>query len=267
MGLLRLYYSQKYDLKLGDEVIVPSLSWSTTYSPLIQFNLKLVFIDIKLDSLNLDEDLIEKSISKKTKAIFAVNILGKSNNFLKLKKICKKYNLLLLVDNCESFLSKYRNQISAKFGVFSTLSSFFSHHFSTIEGGYILTDDFDIYCTALSLRSHGWIREQPENSKIIKKKYSNFERSYKFILPGYNLRPTEINAVIGLEQVKKVKKFIKNRKKNAKYFYELFKDCKNVNIIEYDNESSHFAFVIVLRKNNRNKIINLLVKKVSKQDQ
>ena len=261
IGVASIFYSQKFDLKMGDEVIVPSLSWSTTYSPLIQFNLKLVFVDININSLNLDEDLIEKSISKKTKAIFAVNILGKSNNFHKLRKICKKYNLILMVDNCESFLSKYRNQVSAKYGVFSTLSSFFSHHFSTIEGGYFLTDDFNIYCTALSLRSHGWIREQPKNSKLIKKKYSNFERSYKFVLPGYNLRPTEINAVIGLEQVKKVKKFIKNRKKNAKYFYELFKDCKNVNIIEYDNESSHFAFVIILKKNIRNKIINLLSKK------
>ena len=261
LGIASLFYSKKYDLQIGDEVIVPSLSWSTTYSPLIQFNLKLVFVDISLNSLNLDEDLIEKSISNKTKAIFAVNILGKSNNFQKLRQICKKYNLILMVDNCESFLSKYLNKVSAKYGVFSTLSSFFSHHFSTIEGGYFLTDYFDLYCTALSLRSHGWIREQPKNSKLVKKKYSSFEKSYKFILPGYNLRPTEINAVIGLEQLKKVKLFIRNRKKNAEYFYELFKDCKNLNIIKFDYESSHFAFVIILKKNIRNKIINLLNKK------
>lgn len=261
IGIASLFYSKKYDLKIGDEVIVPSLSWSTTYSPLIQFNLRLVFVDIKLNTLNLNEDLIEKSISKKTKAIFAVNILGKSNNFHKLVKLCKKYKLLLMVDNCESFLSKYQNQVSGKYGIFSTLSSFFSHHFSTIEGGYFLTDDFDLYCTALSLRSHGWIREQPKNSRLFKKKYSNFERSYKFILPGYNLRPTEINAVIGLEQIKKIKIFIKNRKKNAKHFYDLFKDCKNANIIEFDSESSHFAFVIILKKDIRNKIINLLNKK------
>ena len=258
IGVSSLIHCKKYNLKPGDEVIVPSLSWGTTYSPLIQNNLKLVFVDIKKDTLNIDEDIIKKAISNKTKAIFVANILGLSCNFTALEKLCKKYNLVLMVDNCESFLSNHDRKISGKYGVFSSLSSFFSHHFSTIEGGYFLTDDFDLYCIALSLRSHGWIREQPKNSKLFRKKYSDFERSYKFVLPGYNLRPTEINAILGLEQIKKIKKFLKSRRTNAKFIYELFNGSTNCYLQKYDKNSSFFAFAIILAKNNRNKILNKL---------
>ncbi len=255
IGISSLIHSKKFHLKKGDEVIVPSLSWSTTYSPLIQNYLKLVFVDINVETLNIDEGKIEKSISKKTKAIFVANILGKSCNLQKISKICKSNNLILMVDNCESFLSKSKGILSSKFGSFSTLSSFFSHHFSTIEGGYILTDSFDIYCNALSLRSHGWIREQPQNSKLINKNYSKFEKSYKFVLPGYNLRPNEINAVLGLEQIKKVKDFIKCRKENANFFYNLFRECSNCHLQKYDKESSFFAFAIIFKRNIRNKVL------------
>ena len=189
LGVAALIYDQKFDLRYGDEVIVPSMSWSTTYSPLIQYGLKLVFVDIDEKNLNININLIEKAITKKTKAIFAVNILGQSCNYTELKKISKKYNLLIMEDNCESFMSAHKKKIAGSFGIFSSLSSYFSHHFSTIEGGYLLTDNFKLYCTGLSLRSHGWAREQPKNSYLIKKKYSNFEKKFKFHLPGYNLRP------------------------------------------------------------------------------
>lgn len=255
IGVSSLIHSKKFDLKNGDEVIVPSLSWGTTYSPLIQNSLKLVFVDINLNTLNINENNIEKAISKKTKAILVVNILGQSCNFQKITKICKKHNLILMVDNCESFLSKYKGKLSSQFGIFSTLSSFFSHHFSTIEGGYILTDNFEIYCNALSLRSHGWIREQPNKSRLLKTKYSEFEKSYKFVLPGYNLRPNEINAILGLEQIKKVRNFIKSRKKNAAYFYELFEKTSNCYIQKFDINSSFFAFAIIFKKDIRNKVL------------
>ena len=260
IGVSSLLHMKKYNLKQGDEVIVPTLSWSTTYSPLIQNNLKLVFIDIKRDTLNINEDIIEKAITKNTRAVFVANILGLSCNLNKINKICKKYKLILMVDNCESFLSKHQKRLSAEYGIFSTLSSFFSHHFSTIEGGYILTDDFDIFCYALSLRSHGWIREQPENSKLVYKKYSNFEKSYKFVLPGYNLRPTEINAIFGLEQIKKIKNFIKSRRENAKFFYHLFKETPKYYLQVYDKNSSFFGFAIILKKNNRDKLLKILEK-------
>ena len=258
IGVSSLIHCKKFNLKKGDEVIVPSLSWSTTYSPLIQNYLKLVFVDIDLKTLNINENIIEKAISKKTKAIFVANILGQSCNFQKISKICKRHKINLMVDNCESFLSKHNGKLSSQYGIFSTISSFFSHHFSTIEGGYILTDDFEVYCNALSLRSHGWIREQPHKSKLLNTKYSEFEKSYKFVLPGYNLRPNEINAILGLEQIKKVRNFIKSRRKNAIYFYNLFKNTSNCNLPKFDIESSFFAFAIILKENIRNKVLEKL---------
>ena len=180
--------------------------------PLIQNNLKLVFVDVKIDTLNLDEDTLEKAISKRTKAIFVANILGLSCNFNKINEICKKYKLILMVDNCESLLSLYDGKISASYGVFATLSSFFSHHFSTIEGVIFL--QMISICIVSPLIKVSWMdKRATKNSKFLSSKYSEFEKSYKFVY-GCNLRPTEINAVIGLEQIKKLKFYkIKERKR------------------------------------------------------
>jgi CDP-6-deoxy-D-xylo-4-hexulose-3-dehydrase len=263
LGISSLIFDKKFNLFFGDEIIVPSLSWSTTYAPLIQHGLKLVFVDIDKSTLNIDVNLIKKVITKKTKAIFIVNILGLSCDFEKLKQICKIYNLILLEDNCESLLSKNKNNLSGTCGVFSTCSSYFSHHFSTIEGGYLLTDNFRLYCNALCLRSHGWIREQPQKSHLLIKKYTYFEKSYKFLLPGYNLRPTEINAKLGIIQIQKIKKFIKIRKKNAKLVYEIFKDLKCAYLQKYDHNSSFFGFAFILvnkLKDKRDIVINYMKK-------
>jgi len=253
LGVSSLIYDKKFDLLAGDEVIVPALSWSTTYTPLIQLGLKLVFVDINKSTLNIDLDLLEKSITKKTKALFAVNILGMSCDYRKIKKICKRYKLLLMEDNCESLMSRNKNILSGTNGIFSTMSSFYSHHFCTIEGGFLLTDNFRLYCNALSLRSHGWTREQPTNSHLISKKYSNFEKLFKFILPGFNLRPTEINAKLGIIQLKKLNKFIINRKKNAKKVYEIFKNLKSACLQEYNEQSSFFGFAFILTNKLENK--------------
>ena len=122
-------------IKEGDNIIVPSVSWSTTYFPVDLFGFKLNFVDIDKNTLNIDPELIERSIDKKTKAIFAVNLLGNPNNFSKLNQICKKHNLILLEDNCESLYSKYNNKFTGTFGIMASFSFFFSHHINTIEGG------------------------------------------------------------------------------------------------------------------------------------
>ncbi len=253
LGVASLIYDKKFNLFKGDEVIITALSWSTTYTPLIQLGLKLVFVDIDKSTLNIDLDLLEKSITKKTKALFAVNILGMSCDYKIIKKICKRYKLLLMEDNCESLMSKNKNILSGTNGIFSTMSSFYSHHFCTIEGGFFLTDNFRLYCNALSLRSHGWTREQPTNSHLINKRYSNFERLFKFILPGFNLRPTEINAKLGIVQLKKLNKFISNRKKNAKTVYKIFKNIKSAYLQKYNKQSSFFGFAFILKKKLENK--------------
>ena len=256
-----LYYSKKFNLKKGDEVIVPSVSWSTTYFPLTQYGLKIVFVDIDLNTLNLDHMLIEKAITKKTKAIFAVNLLGNSCNYTDIKRICRKHSLHLIEDNCESLGSKYKNKFTGTFGVMGSYSFFFSHHLQTIEGGMIVTNDLNLYEILISLRAHGWTRDLPNINTIQNKTLNKFHDSFNFVLPGYNLRPGELNGAIGNEQLKKIKFFMKMRRLNAKVFKDLFENNKNIIIQSETGMSSWFGFSMILINklaNNRDNVIKIL---------
>ena len=206
------------NLKVGEEILVPAVSWPTTYYPIHQNNLIMRFVDISLDTLNIDETKIEEAITPKTKAIFAVNLLGNPNNFNVIKEICKKHNLILLIDNCESQSATYNNQECGTVGDVGTYSFFFSHMMSTIEGGMTVCNDLSLYERLLCIRAHGWLRNLPDRNTIQNKSGDIFEDSFKFALLGYNLRPTEINAAIGLEQLKKLPKFIEDRRSNHKTF-------------------------------------------------
>lgn len=253
LAIATLFYSGK--IKPGDEVLVPAVSWSTTYSPLIQFNLKIKIIDIDLNTLNYCEKSLIKYISKKTKLVIAVNLLGNPNNFYLIKKLQKKFNFLLFEDNCESLGAKFEKKYSGSFGIMCSNSFYFSHHMSTIEGGMVSTNDLKLYKMLISLRSHGWDREFSDKK--------NFYSRFNFILPGYNLRPTEINSVIGIEQLKKIDLFNKIRKKNAKYFLSKFKSLKKFKLQKEIGESSWFGFSIIIidDKLKRDFVINELQKK------
>ena len=247
LAIASLIIDEETDLNQGDEVIVPAVSWSTTFSPISQYGLKLRFVDIDLNTLNIDENLIENAITKKTKAIFAVNLLGNSCNFKKLKDLCDKYNLLLLEDNCESLGAKYDNKFTGTIGNVGTFSFFFSHHMQTMEGGMLVTNNKKTYELANSMRAHGWIRDLPDNNSLFKKTGDNFEDSFKFITPGYSIRPLEMSGAIGSVQLKKINNFIDNRRENAKFFNELFKSNENIIIQKETGESSWFGFSIVLK--------------------
>ena len=226
-----LRYFSKKKIKPGDEVIVPAVSWSTTYFPLQQYGIKLVFVDISIDTFNIDPKKIERAITKKTKAIFAVNLYGNPCDFEEITKICKKNKLILLEDNCESLGAKYKKKMTGTFGLMSSFSFFFSHHISTMEGGMILTDNKELYQILLCLRSHGWTRSLPRKNLISKKKSKDiFYDLFNFVLPGYNVRPLEMSAAIGLEQLKKLNKIIKARRKNAVYFKKKISKLKNLKI-------------------------------------
>jgi len=253
-----LFYSKKFNLKRGDEIIVPSVSWSTTYFPLAQYGLKIVFVDIDLNTLNLNHELIEKAISKKTKAIFAVNLLGNSCNFSEIKKICKKHSLYLIEDNCESLGSKYKNKFTGTFGIMGSYSFFFSHHLQTIEGGMIVTNDLNLYEILVSLRAHGWTRDLPDLNTVQNKKLDKFYDSFNFALPGYNLRPGELNGAIGIEQLKKIKFFMKMRRSNAIFFKKLFVNDKNILIQSETGTSSWFGFSMILINKLANKRDNVI---------
>jgi CDP-6-deoxy-D-xylo-4-hexulose-3-dehydrase len=241
-----LFYSKKYDLKAGDEVIVPAVSWSTTYYPVYQYGLKLVFVDVDRDTLNISPEEIKKAISPKTKVIFAVNLLGNPCNFDELINICKKNNIILIEDNCESLGAKYQDKFTGTCGVMGSFSFFFSHHLQTMEGGMILTNDKNLYELCVSLRAHGWIRDLPDDNSIEKKTGNSFYDSFNFVTPGYGIRPLEMSGAIGSVQLQKMPIFINNRKKNASIFKSLFENEPNISIQQETGMSSWFGFSLLL---------------------
>lgn len=257
IAISSLIISDKYDLNFGDEVIVPAVSWSTTYTVLYQCRLKLKFVDINLDTLNIDINQIENAISENTKAIFAVNLLGNPNNFKDLIKICKKYDLILIEDNCESMGAKFNNKYCGTFGVLGTFSTFYSHHMATMEGGCVLTKDTDLNDIMKSIRSHGWTRSLSDNSSFYTPKEEFYEK-FNFIFPGYNVRPIEMEAAIGREQLNKLDTFLINRKNNGKYFDKVFSEIDSIKIQKNTDDSSYFGFSMIFKNQKiREKIVKL----------
>ena len=243
-----LFYTKNPKLKPGDEVIVPAVSWSTTYFPFHQYGLKLVFVDIDPLTLNIDLKKLEEAITEKTKAICLVNILGNPNDFDEIKRIVSDRNITILEDNCESMGASFNGKQAGTFGIMGTFSSFYSHHIATMEGGAIVTDDEEIYHILLTLRAHGWTRNLPKNNLVTGTKSDDtFEESFKFVLPGYNVRPLEMSGAIGQEQLKKLPKFIEIRRENADYFKQLFQDHPYLNIQKETGASSWFGFAFTIR--------------------
>ena len=257
-----LFFSKKPKLKDGDEIIVPAVSWSTTYFPLQQYGLKLKFVDIDLNTLNYNLDDLESAISSKTKAIMVVNLLGNSNDFNKINDIIENRDIVVIEDNCESMGAKFDDKFCGTHGLMGTFSTFFSHHMATMEGGMILTDDEEYYHILLCLRAHGWTRNLPDKNHVADKSNDWFEESFRFVLPGYNVRPLEMSGAIGIEQLKKLPLFIKQRRKNAEIFVRLFKDDKRFLIQKEIGESSWFGFSLIImdKSINRKEIIDLLTK-------
>ncbi|MES2948363.1 MAG: DegT/DnrJ/EryC1/StrS family aminotransferase [Pseudomonadota bacterium] len=245
-----LFYTQNPKLKLqrGDEVIVPAVSWSTTYYPLHQYGLKIKFVDIDLHTLNYDLDQLEAAVTDKTRAIMAVNLLGNPNDFDRISTIIGGRNIVLMEDNCESMGATHHGKQAGTFGVMGTFSSFFSHHISTMEGGMIVTDDEELYQILLSIRAHGWTRNLPKQNLVCSDKSDDpFEESFRFVLPGYNVRPLEMEGAIGIEQVKRLPTIVSERRKNGKLLQSGLGAHPDVLIQKEIGESSWFGFSLVIR--------------------
>lgn len=256
-----LCFKRENPLKPGDEVIVPAISWATTYTPLIQYQLKLRFVDVELETLGLNPNLLEKALTPKTKAVVAVNILGNPCALDKIRNFCDKHHLYLFEDNCESMGAMLGGKYCGTFGDIGTFSSFFSHHISTIEGGICLTDHKELYHLMLSLRSHGWTRDLPDASPIYEKKMEDFFEAYRFILPGYNVRPIEFAGAIGIEQLRKLDHFTKMRRKNGEEWNALFGNDSRFIIQKENGTSSYFSFPLILNPEygfNRKEILQTL---------
>lgn len=249
-----LFYTKNAKLKLqrGDEVIVPAVSWSTTYYPLYQYGLKIKFVDIDLNTLNYDLDQLEQAVTDKTRAIMAVNLLGNPNDFGRIQQIIGKRDIVLMEDNCESMGAKFKGKHTGTFGVMGGYSSFFSHHISTMEGGLIVTDDEELYQILLSLRAHGWTRNLPKQNLVCGDKSDDpFEESFRFVLPGYNVRPLEIEGALGVEQVKRLPMLIEERRKNGKLLQTALANHPDIIIQQEIGESSWFGFSLVIRPGSK----------------
>jgi len=249
VALSALFYKKEHPLERGDEVIVPSISWATTYYPLQQFGLKLKFLDVELDTLNIDATRLEDALTSKTRMVVAVSILGNPCALNTLRSFCNQHKLYLFEDNCESMGATLDSKACGTFGDIGTFSTFFSHHISTMEGGVIATEDEEIYHLAKSLRAHGWTRDIPLDSSIYKKENDDFYESYRFILPGYNARPLELSGALGIEQLKKVDSLLDIRRQNARIFVSLFGEDERFIIQKENGISSWFSFTILLNPN------------------
>ena len=239
-------YRKEPLIKLGDEVLVPAVSWSTTYYPVNQLGFTLKFVDIDANSLNIDVKKVEAAIGPKTKAIFAVNLLGNIADWISLREIALEHDLILLEDNCESLGATLGGQQAGTFGIGGTFSSFFSHHISTMEGGLITTNDEPLFHALRSLRAHGWTRDLPPTNHVFNKTGDEWDDLYRFVLPGYNLRPLEMEAAIGKVQLTKLDSFIKVRRSNAEKFLQSMSELEGYRLQTENGESSWFGFSIVL---------------------
>ena len=256
-----LFYTKNNKLQRGDEVIVPAVSWSTTYYPLHQYGLKLKFVDIDLHTLNYDLEALKDAISDKTKMIMCVNLLGNPNDFDAIKAIIGDRNIILLEDNCESMGAEYNGKQAGTFGIMGTFSTFYSHHMATMEGGFVVTDNEELYHILLCLRAHGWTRNLPKDNLIAPKSDDWFSESFRFVLPGYNVRPVEMSGAIGIEQLKKLPNFLKHRRENAKLFSKYFANHQDFIMQKEIGSSSWFGFSLIIRPESKLKradIIKLL---------
>ncbi len=251
IAIAALFYTKDSKLKKGDEVIVPAVSWSTTYYPLYQYGLKLKFVDIDLETLNYDLEALKDAVSDKTKMIVLVNLLGNPNDFDVINEIIKDRDIILFEDNCESMGAEYKGKQAGTFGVMGTFSTFFSHHMATMEGGFVVTDNEELYHILLCLRAHGWTRNLPKENKVANKSDDWFSESFRFVLPGYNVRPVEMSGAIGIEQLKKLPTFLKHRRENAKLFCNYFANHSDFIIQKEIGVSSWFGFSLIIKPGSK----------------
>ena len=232
---------RKNSLKKGDEVLVPVLCWSTSIWPLVQFGLKPVFVDIDLETLNISLKDLKKKITKKTKAIMLINVLGISSNLFQISKIAKNKKLIVIEDNCESLGSKLNNKYLGTFGDFASFSFYYSHQITSGEGGMVVCKTKEDYDILFALRSHGWLggtRFYKRNLSLYNnyaKKNPNLDPRYIFINSGFNLRPTDIQGAIAHNQFKRLNLLKKQRDQNRNLIIK-----KLINSSKWNNQ---FSFI------------------------
>lgn len=265
LAVASVKYSEIGKRPKNPEVIVPAVSWMTTYSPLEQLGYRIKLVDIDIGTFNLDLQKVQNAICEDTVGIFGVNLLGNSLDWDHLSKIAKEHDLWVLEDNCESMGSKLNGRMTGTNGLASTFSFFYSHHICTMEGGMVVTDDDDFATILRSMRAHGWSRDvRPHLDFLGIQRGNSWEENFRFYLPGFNLRPLEISAAIGQVQLEKFDGIIAQRRKNAAFLVNAVNSTDlNWRIQVEVGESSWFTFGFVQKTINsgdtsRKKIVDLL---------
>ena len=251
MMLYSLFASGK--IKKGDKVVVPAVSWSTDLAPVVQLGLEPILCDCNLTDLSIDIEHFKQIITKESpKALILVSVLGLVPQMSEIVELCRENNVVLLEDACESLGSEFNGKKIGSFGLMSSFSTYFGHHISTIEGGMVCTDDIDIYNVLKSIRSHGWDRDLDETYRAnLRSQFgvNEFEALYKFYYFGFNVRATDLQAFLGLGQLKKLKNIVKERIKN----YNLYRNLLSSNMwtpppSTEQQTISNFAYPLITEK-------------------
>lgn len=221
-NLMMLYALRITNRLKNNKIVVPALSWATDLAPVLQLSMTPLLVDCNLQNLAVDVNHLEHIFqTEQPAAMIVVSALGLSPDMDTIVKLCKKYDVILLEDNCESQGTLYNGKKLGIFGSMSSFSTYFGHIMSTIEGGVITTNDEELYTTLIQLRSHGWSRDLSDVKKEQLRNEWNvddFSELYTFYVPGFNLRSTDLQAYIGIQQMKKVNGMIEQRNKNFKLF-------------------------------------------------
>jgi CDP-6-deoxy-D-xylo-4-hexulose-3-dehydrase len=233
----------------GGEIIVPTLTWISDIASVLQNGFYPVFVDINPRTLGMDTKQVVKKISKKTRAVFLTHILGYNALDDYLLAELKKRNIPLVEDVCESHGATFKGRKLGSFGFASNFSFYYAHHMSTIEGGMVCTNDPDFYEKLRMFRSHGMVRESKSDAlkNRYKSEWPDLNPDFIFAFPAYNVRSTEINAVMGRSQLKRLDERNKIRTRNLNCFLDGL-DPKRY-FTEFEREGScNYAFTLVLRE-------------------
>lgn len=219
-SLLRRSDPNQVKLQPGDEVLVPALAWPTTVWPILQLGLVPVYVDIDPATLALDLAAAETALSPRTRGLFLIHVLGQACDMNRYVAFCAAHGLTLIEDCCESLGAFHAGRHVGTFGHGGSLSHYYSHHLSTIEGGTIITNDSALADDLRSLRAHGWVRDRSDRDQIIRDN-PTIDPRFLFVMPGYNVRPIELEAAIGLVQLRKLDAALAAREELAQFANEL----------------------------------------------
>ena len=256
--LSALNQHSKYNI---DSVVIPSVAWATELSPVMELGLKPILCDSNKRDLSVDLEHLEKLFKKENPSVLIlVSVLGLCPDMDKIVSLCDKYDVILLEDTCESLGSEYRGKKLGTFGKMSSFSTYFGHHISTIEGGVITTDDKELYNILVSIRSHGWGRDWDIQTQFDAQQdwdVSEFDSLYTFYYSGYNLRATEIQAFLGINQIDKIHKWGLQREDNLYKYQDLIQNDYWKISPDLNDFNSNFAYPII--HPNREDIVEKLI--------